>query len=262
MDARTLEVQTDDYLSLFAALWTASHLQVTAGGLKFEFELISSGEVLSTLLQCVLRQTGFARRASTAWLGTRSGPNARDEAKAIAVEMLAYARVADFQFLTSTAEQTATAWKTGLVTSGVDILEPSGAKTVDDLPTKLLEVELRKCRSGFFFAWAMEEIDQSKMARSFATCQTPDGTTFVYYSAAPRPKSGFYLLSSRTSGSGFGGVVQQQLEQMDARLRSSLMLAVNKVGQEDVGHKPVDVGTPAGEAGAREKIDMRPPGRD
>src|SRR5207253_3444222 len=81
-----LESRTDDDLSLFAALWTASQLQVTAGGLTFEFELISSNEVLSALAQCVLRQSGVATgvppRQNAARLAPRIDPAARDEAKA------------------------------------------------------------------------------------------------------------------------------------------------------------------------------------
>src|SRR5206468_2198012 len=53
--SNNLEIKTEDSLSLFAALWTATQLQVTAGGLTFSFELISSSEVLSALAQCVLR---------------------------------------------------------------------------------------------------------------------------------------------------------------------------------------------------------------
>jgi len=237
-----LEIRTEDGLSLFAALWTASQLQVTAGGLTFEFELISSNEVLSALAQCVLRQTGVAPRQNTARLAGRIDPAARDEAKAFATEILSYARIADVQMLPPSAApaegQAAAAWKTQLVTSTVDVVEAANIGRVDAMPMRIVEGDLRKCRGGFFFTSAMQEIDQLKVARTFTSCQTPESTIFVYYIAIARPKGGFYLLSSRSLGGGFGSVAQQQTELVDAKLRAVLMTAVSKVAQEGKEEKP------------------------
>jgi hypothetical protein len=61
---------------------------------------------------------------------------------------------------------------------------------------------------------------------------------FVYHVAAPRPQGGFFLLSSRADGGGFGGLLQQQVEDVDAKVRASLILAVNKAEQERSAEKP------------------------
>ena len=130
-----------------------------------------------------------------------------------------------------------------------------------DTGRRRVEVDARKCRSGFFFVWALQEIDQSKIARAFTSCQTTEATSFVYYVAAPRPKGGFYLLTSRTSGSGFGGVVQQQLEEMDAKVRAAIMIAVNKAEQPGSVSAP-EPGTVPDNPAQTEKPPETPPGRD
>ena len=233
---QTLEIRTDDELSLFSGLWTANRLQVTAGGLKFEFELISSNEVLSALLQCAMRSARGPRLKNTAPVLVSMGPSIRDEARSFANELLAHARINDAQMLPP--QQAAIAWKSGLITSNLDLIEPSGILGLRDLPFRILERDSRKCREGFFFAWALEDRDQSQIARAVTVCPGADGTNFAYHIAAPRSAAGYYLLNSTMLGSGFGGALQQQLEDMDARLRAVVIRAARRNEPAEPEKKP------------------------
>jgi len=239
---QTLEIRTDDELSLFSGLWSANRLQVTAGGTKFEFELFDSNEVLSALLQCVVRQSGWSARKNAPPMPIRLDSETRAETRAIANEILAYSRIGQVQMSTASAvsssQHGATSWKSGLINSALDVLEPKGIARLADVPLRLLDQEIRKCRNRFYFAWRLEQVDRLEIARVFTVCPAPELTTFAYYLAVSRSKGGYYLLSSTTSGGGFGGVVQQQLEEMDAKLRRSFNMAVNTFEQAQPKNRP------------------------
>ncbi|HKS64856.1 MAG TPA: hypothetical protein VJT13_24365 [Xanthobacteraceae bacterium] len=233
---QTLEIRTDDDLSLFSGLWTANRLQVTAGGLKFEFELISSNEVLSALLQCAMRSARGPRLKNAPPILVSMGPSIPEEARSFANEVLAYARIKDAQMLPP--QQGAIAWKAGLITTSLDLIEPSGISGLRDLPFRILERDSRKCREGFFFAWALQDIDRLQIARAVTVCPGADATNFAYHIAAPRSAGGYYVLSSTMLGGGFGGVVQQQLQDMDTRLRAVVSRAASRNATEQPEKQP------------------------
>lgn len=226
-DASVLDVQTEDPVSFFAALWSANRLQVVAGGLRFEIDLVSSTEVLSALALCVVRQTGIARRPNTG-LGVRVNQISRDEANAVAKNIQSFSRLAGFELLQSSA-QGGVAWKAGPVTGAIEITDPKGVRDLSGVPIRIIETENRNCREGFFFVWAVREVDSSPIARAFTGCPSPEGTTFTYYSAVARQAGGFYILSSKTSGGGFGGVVQGQLREVATKLENAFIPTLDRV---------------------------------
>jgi hypothetical protein len=243
---RMLEIHTEDDLALFAALWSANRLQITMGALRSEFELISSNEVLSALLQCAIRQLKPSRQKSVPSILFNIDPTTREEVQALTNEVLALSGLGDAQKL-AYSQQAAVSWKSGLVTSSLNVVDTKGIPRLADLPLYVLERDLRSCRGAGFFAWAIEQADQLEIARIFTVCGGEDATTFAYDAATPRAKGGYYLLRSVTVGSGFAGVLPQQLEAMDARLRAGLILSIRKLERQE----PIpDTSAPAADTGS------------
>ena len=221
--SRQLEIQTEDDLALFAALWGASKLQVTAGGLTFEFDLFGNNEVLRGLLQCLPRQPMSAASKNRSGQVTLS--SGTDEVRSLAGEMLGFARIQGAQISAGPSPGSAS-WKAGLVTSTLSAVAGSqGSSRMHDVAAGLIRSELNRCR-GAFLVWALQEVDQTEIARTFTVCPGQDGTTFAYSAAMERAQGGFYLLQSAAIGGGFAGALQQEVEQMDARLRPAFVLAI------------------------------------
>ena len=230
----TLEIQTEDDLALFAALWSAGRIQVTAGGLRFEFELVSSSEVLSALLQCVMRQASPARKATqTAAMPFRVDPNTAEETREFLSEMLGFARIRDAQILPAVAgaDRSIIAWRRDLVTGTLAVIDGTGIPKAADMTLRLFGQDVRQCRNDFFFAWSVLDVDQVEVARSLTICVAPEATRFSYYTTTSRSKGGYYLMTITAVGGGFGGVLQGQLEEAEARLRGPFVLTANKVGR-------------------------------
>ena len=221
-----LDVQTGDDLALFPALWSANRLQVTAGGLRFEFELAGSNDVFAALVDCI-RQRSVRATAKNVPTFVTVDAAAREEARSLAAEILSFARIRDAQIL----PQVAGSWRAGLVTSTLDLVRVKGAEKMRDFVAHLIRDELGKCREGVFLVWALEEVDRTELGRMFVICPGSEGTTFSYLMAATRPQGGHYILRSSALGGGFGGVLQQSVEEMDAKLRPAFALAVKKVEQ-------------------------------
>ena len=89
---RILDVQTGDDLALFPALWSANRLQVTAGGLRFEFELAGSKNVFAALVDCI-RQRSVRATAKNVPTFVTVDAAAREEARSLAAEILSFARI-------------------------------------------------------------------------------------------------------------------------------------------------------------------------
>ena len=179
---RMLDVQTDDDLALFPALWSASMLQVTAGGLRFEFELAGSNGVFAALVDCI-RQRSVRATAKNVPTFVTVDAAAREEARSLAAEILSFARIRDAQIL----PQVAGSWRAGLVTSTLDLVRVKGAEKMRDFVAHLIRDELGKCREGVFLVWALEEVDRTELGRMFVICPRSEGTTFSYLMAATRP---------------------------------------------------------------------------
>lgn len=220
--SQMLEVHSDDDLALFAALWDANKLQVTAGGLKFEFELIGSNEILSALLRCALRQSSPPRRPNQeTGLPMRVDAAISQEARELLTEILAFARLREARIL-PTAANSAVTWKTNLITSSLGVIDGNISR-MSDIPVRILDREVRHCRNEAFFAWSVLEVDGADTTRVITICAAQDGTAFTRYTLTPRGKGGIYLMTSTVTGGGFGGVLQAQLDEIDARLRSAFI---------------------------------------
>ena len=153
---------------------------------------------------------------------------AREEARSLAAEILSFARIRDAQIL----PQVAGSWRAGLVTSTLDLVRVKGAEKMRDFVAHLTRDELGKCRDGVFLVWALEEVDRTELGRMFVICPGSEGTTFAYLMAATRPQGGYYVLRSYALGGGFAGVLQQHVEEIDAKLRPAFALVIKKVEQQ------------------------------
>jgi hypothetical protein len=232
---RSLDIQTEDPLALFAGLWSANRLQVTAGGLRFEFELAGGSDVLAALVDCIRQRPA---RAASKGSGASVTMNAaaQEEARSLAAQILSFARLRDAQIV----PQAAGSWKAGVVTSALDVVRAQGPSAMRDVVMALIRDELGKCREGVFLAWALEQLDRAELGRTFVVCPGPEGTTFTYSMAAARSEGGYYVLRSSALGGGFAGVLQQSVEEMDAKLRPAFVVAIEKVD-----HRQPPVSQPA-----------------
>ena len=98
------------------------------------------------------------------------------------------------------------------------ILPPNGAAKVIDVRNQIIEFEQRRCRGEYFFATAVETIEQFEVVRVYVACKMPKSTAITYYAAVPRSKGGAYVATS-ASGQGFALILQRETETADARLR-------------------------------------------
>ena len=103
---KSLLIQVNDQIALFAALRIAAQLRATAGGLAIEFDLANSSEALSAVAQCALKQ------ASAGTSGTKTNPKgkaarvepiqdpaAQKEVLGFAHTMKAYGNIGSFRVL-------------------------------------------------------------------------------------------------------------------------------------------------------------------
>jgi hypothetical protein len=248
IDTQVLEVVVEDNMSLFTRLQSGGRLQAIAGGLTFEFQLIDSEAVLAALAQCVLRNTRTAQPAKPkrpppqkvvqpALIGDAT---AIDELRTLAGYILGFARITDARLLTPAevpAELRAgPVWKVGLVTIALSLLRSGDGATetikLDELPSKLVDLEAHKCREGLFFLSNLDGIDQLPAARVFTSCRTMDAVTTTYRLALPRPQGGVYLVAVTATGGGFAGAIQRQTEQTDGKIRAVIGGALRRLERD------------------------------
>jgi|tagenome__1003787_1003787.scaffolds.fasta_scaffold20828313_1 hypothetical protein len=229
-----LDIETEDELQLFAALRSADKLQVTAGGLRLEFDLIGTSEVLAALFDCI-RQRPARAETKNDKVALTVDATARAEVRSLATSVMSFSRIKDAQILS----QTAGSWKSGLVTSALDVIRAPRARNMREFVPLLVSHEVGKCREGAFLIWSLDAIDQSELLRAFLVCPGLDGTTFTYMAAAARTQGGYFLLRSSAIGGGFAGVLQQQVADIDGRLRPAFMLAIKKVEQQSQSLQPL-----------------------
>jgi hypothetical protein len=234
-DKSILEIQVRDSISLFSKLRAARELRVAAGGLVIELQLGAIDEALSSLTQCALRAMRFrqAAKAKSAILDSHNvaDPEIQQEAKGLVSNIIAYSATRDAQVLKSadvfTEIPVDAAWKVGLVTIGVTVIDSDNAIT--DVQDAVVERGIRSCRGGFFFAPLPTTVDQSPAARIFTTCQSPEAATTLYHLIVTRARGGFYMLSMRSAGSSFGGVAQKAADEYEDRIRSVLSISIKKL---------------------------------
>jgi hypothetical protein len=234
-DKSVLEIQVKDTILLFSKLRGAREFRVAVGGLILELPLGAGDEALSALTQCAMRATRFRQNAksknSIFDSHDSTDPEIQEEAKTLVANIIAYAASREAQILPKVDDfaevPVDAAWKAGLVTVGVTIVDTHDA--IQDVQDALVERGVRSCRGGFFFMPLPGTIDQAPIARVFTTCQTPEAVMTLYHLVIERPKGGFYVLSMRTTGSGFGGVAQKAVDEYEDRIRAVLMISIKKL---------------------------------
>lgn len=236
IDRAVLELQTNDPILLFATLRIAQQLRVIVGGLVLEFSLDGGEEVLSALTKCLLRSTRYYQgvKSSKSIFDTHNvTPKSATQVEAVALvaNIIAYARVADSQMLTTSERvsilPTDAAWKVGLITAGLTILEAPIPN--ERIVEAVIARSLPACHGGFFFISLPYVINKVSIVRMFVSCQTTETTTSSYYLVIPRPKAGHYVLSIVSTGSSFFGIAHRAADAYEAKLRAVIMLAVSKL---------------------------------
>lgn len=250
VESRVLQVQVEDNISLFAMLRIGGQLRVTAGGLTFEFPLADSDDVLSALTQCAMRHLGIAKspksKRSAPERSARpplvADPASHDETLALANDVIGYARIPDARILAADEVPAdlrgAAVWKAGLITSSVSVVRSNNADRVDEVAVQLVERDARKCQGGFFFVLELDAIDRAPVARVFTSCKMFEAVTSVYHLAVPRRQGGAYLVSATGRGSGFAGAIQRQAEQVDAKVRAVITVALKQLEREFGAARP------------------------
>ena len=224
----TLEFRPEEPFNLFASLWSAGSLDVVAGGFGFDFELLGISDALNAVTQCVWQRLGRAARAP-ARSAARTSEAARQEARAVAAMVIGYARFSDAGEPSVSAIQgeARAEWKTGLVTSSVEIVE-GDQPALDAFTTAVIERDMRNCRGAVHLVKAAETINSTALGRMFTSCLAPDAPVFVYQVAVPRPLGGYYLFASRAAAAIVSGAMQRRVGEVDARLREVVMTAIQQ----------------------------------
>jgi hypothetical protein len=234
-DRSTLELQIKDAIAVFSKLRSARELRVVIGGHTIELPLEGSDEALTALTQCVMHALKFRQNAKTknSILDSHNTADAgvQDEAKALRSNINAYAASRNAQLL-ATPEgfgdlPVDVAWKVGIVTAGITVRGTQAS--IEDIRDAIIERSVRSCRGGFFLAPLSGTIDQSDIVRIFTTCQMPEATATLYNLLIERPKGGFYILSLRSLGGNFGGVMQKAVDEYEDRIRAVIMVAIRKL---------------------------------
>ena len=160
----------------------------------------------------------------------------RAEATALAANILGQAGVIGFQILAPNdlpqGFHADAVWKAGSVIGTVSILEPDGQTKIDDVPGILIGGDAQSCRGKFFSGSLPDATDQSPIARVFTSCQTPKGTTSVYYIAVPRDQGGgFYLLAMMTANAEQSKAeppTEEQAKEMENSIRKAVFKVLSK----------------------------------
>jgi hypothetical protein len=234
-DRSVLELQVKDAIALFSRLRSARALQLVIGGHTIELALEGGDEVLTALTQCALRATKFRQhaKAKNVILDTHNAADAevKEEAKALLTNINAYAASRNTQQLPTPDGfgdlPVDVAWKVGIVIAGITVRDTQAS--IAEIRDAVIERSARSCRGGFFLAPLAGTIDQSDVARIFTTCQMPDATATLYNLLIERPKGGFYILSLRSLGGNFGGVMQKAIDEYEDKIRSVIMVAIRKL---------------------------------
>jgi len=234
-DRSTLEVQIKDAIAVFSKLRSARALQVVIGGHTIELPLDGSDEALTALTQCAMHATRFRQnaKAKNVILDSHNAADAgvQDEAKALRSNINAYAASRNAQLLPTPEGfgdlPVDVAWKVGIVTAGITVRDTQGP--IEDIRDAVIERSARSCRGGLFLAQLSGTIDQSDIVRIFTTCQMPEATATLYNLLIERPKGGFYILSLRSLGGNFGGVMQKAIDEYEDRIRAVIMVAIRKL---------------------------------
>lgn len=237
-DANGIEIQPADEIAFFANLRTALALRASVGALTINFDVANSGDALSGLAECAVRQTGLvAQKGKDAKKTARSRAEqpidkaAYEEASELAIALNEYARVPGFKLIgpiSWTLGPAGISWRGDLVAGAVFAVPAGPGEQPGQAGDRILAHDARECPGGVFFVRASETIDQAMVARIYIACKMPESTTITYYTVVPRDAGGFYVLAT-ISSKGFATELQRQTEALDDQLRAVALIAIRRM---------------------------------
>jgi len=234
IDRSMLELQTADAVSFFAKLRIAQKLRVVIGGRVLDISLEGGEEALSALTQCVLRSARVyqsAKSNESIFSAQTSSKANHTEAAALVSNIDAYSRVPEMQVTPGTTDLSGlpvdAAWKIGLISAAVTIVEAPLPK--ERIAEDIIRRSLQSCHGGFFFVSSGDVISNTPIARVFVSCETLETTISSYHTVVPRSQAGNYIFSVLSTGSAFLGAPHRLADLYEARLRSVVMVAINKL---------------------------------
>ena len=245
-EPQLVRVQLPDSLSVFKAFTNIIQVGFVAGGLTSHFDLTYSNQVLTALTKCVVRYgaSSQSRAAIAAWLKSSVAPKSNtsddasihNEASALATNIMTETEIPKAASIPQNevpAGLTGDAfWKVGKILFTLSILSQNETPPVNDLPGLIIGGDAQKCRGDLFAGAMIDVIGTLRVARAITNCLTPEATTTIYYLAIPRKKGGVYLLATLTSDFEMPALGQQTAEEVDRKIRGSIIVALSKLNQD------------------------------
>ncbi len=241
---QTLLVEPSDGINVTDAFRIGGNLRVAIGGTVLNFEIRDTNDVMDVLVQCVAQELHQPVRPKTYQM-VRSVPSSRlpqkvsppvnaniAEATALADNIIASAEIKDAQMLPLTefaADPTIKAgWKSGPLTVTISMLLGEFTK-LNDVALSLINYELRICQNQLFVATAADTLDRSPIKRVLTICRSPEAAASKYRVVVPRPKGGYYVLTTLIQGVEFTAAPDRPATDMDRKLRAFVMSAISKM---------------------------------
>jgi len=238
--ANSLEIEVIDAIPFFERLRNNRSMRVQAGGLNWDFPNLESGEVMASLVGCVLQQMPRAARAKTSTAASNKplnlGPAAdpRSESNAIAAGVLAQIGVTGVQFVspgnTFPIGRADAAWRKDTLTGTVAVMadRPWNPETIT---SEILTGSAQPCRGQLFVIAAPATIDRTSITRSYISCRDISDVVSAYYLAVPRAAGGYYQIATIKSGVEFGP--RRMAEDLDLRIRDVVIGVIAKHGSTE-----------------------------
>ncbi len=239
-EPQTVRVQIPDSLSFFEALRKIFRIQLIAGGMRSQFNLMYDNQILTALTQCVVRYgtSGKDRAAIASWLKTyaKAGnaghdPAIHKEAEALAAGIMSAAEMPNDDKLArgDTAGLTGDAFrKLDKIIFSLTIVPRDQAPEMKDLPRLIVGADAQRCRGDFFSAALPDTIEKLRVARAFTNCLMQDTVKSAYYLAVPRKLGGIYLVAIIASDVGIVSSGKLTARDAERRIRGSIAVALEK----------------------------------
>lgn len=239
INGEQVEVKLPDSSELFNQFRWGRQLNVTTAGQEFGFRLTDTSSILPVLLECVNRYAGPPARGGANPFERGARPPAkpadkpatepagdgaaRAEATALAANLLAQSGITGFQILTPAemgSLQADAVWRAGAVTGTVRVVK--GDIKPEQLPASIIGSDAPICRGKFLSGAQPDKDGGLAVPRVFTSCEDGAEKWTFYYTAAPRPEGGYYVLSASAKGN------EQPAKDADQSIRAAVQKVLSK----------------------------------
>lgn len=241
LDPQQVRVRIPDSLSLFETLRKIYRIELVAGGMRSQFNLMYDNQVLTALTQCVVRYGTSAkdRAAIASWVkiyakAADAGHDAatHKEAEAVAAGIMSAAELPKTGKLApaDTAGLPGDAFrKLDKIIVSLTIVPRDETPGINELPALLIGADAHRCRGEFFSAALPDMIEKLRVARAFTSCLSQDTVRSAYYLAVPRKLGGIYLVAIAANDPDIVSAGKLTARDVDRRIRGSIAVALEKL---------------------------------